>query len=157
MSLEKLPYGFEQNNRLSEEERKLEVARNLEFSKEKKVLLEKIEKDKKLAYLRSLVERGLIRPSTVEHIISGTELQNEEIREIFEKIDEIEEVSGIDEILPLPLRVTKEEYVSALEDALIREQVLVKLNHALDHLYQMSGQQNARGIVGLISGIFSVL
>ncbi len=156
MSLEKLPYGFEQNNRLSEEERKLDVARNLEFSKEKKVLLEKIEKDKKLAYLKSLVERWLIRPSTVEHIIAGTELNSAEIREIFEKIDEIEQVANIEEILPAQFRITKEAYLAALEDPMVREQVLTTLNGALDTLY-LQTHSHATGIVTLFTDIFGLL
>lgn len=57
MAFEKLPGNSEKVSQLSEEEQKIEVARAMEFSMEKKKLLERIDKDKKLAYLKSLVER----------------------------------------------------------------------------------------------------
>jgi len=57
MSIEHQGFGPEKNREKTEQEIKEELVRTLEFSKEKKKLLEKINKDKKLTYLKALVER----------------------------------------------------------------------------------------------------
>ena len=53
----------------TEQELKQEIAKKLAFAKEKQRLFERIDKDKKLAYLKSLIERGLLRPETVERML----------------------------------------------------------------------------------------
>jgi len=140
MSIESNNFGYEKVAEKTEKERKLEIAKNLEFSKEKKKLLEKIDKEKKLTYLKSLVERGLINITTAEHIVEWGTLDNVQIKEIFEKIDEIDEIQNIDHILPKKLRISKDDYIKALEDTTFRKQILVKLDNALIYLFNSSNK-----------------
>lgn len=140
----------------SEEERKLEIARQLQFSKEKNILLERIEKDKKMACLRSLVERGLIPLSTVERVVDGDALNMSDVQEIFEKIDEIEEIQDIDTILPQSLRITKEDYLSAIDDHAMRTSVLGRIDDALGYLYASSHASFA-GVMQFFSSLFQSL
>ena len=118
----------------SDEERKSEIRKSLDFAREKQILFERIEKDKKLAYLKSLVERGLISLSTVENIVDGKDLETRELKEIFDKIDSLSEMQNIDEILPERLRITKEEYLLAIENREKRDLVIQKLDDSLDYL-----------------------
>ena len=140
MSIESKNFGYEKIAEKTEEERKLEIAKNLEFSKEKKVLLEKIDKEKKLTYLKSLVERWLINITTAEHIVEWQKLDNAQIKEIFEKMDEIEEIQDIENILPKQLRISKDEYIKALEDTIFRQDILIKLDDSLSYLYNSSNK-----------------
>ena len=61
-----------------------------------------------------------------------------EIGEVLKKIDEISNTDKIDKILPKEMRVSKEEYLNALEDSVERDNLIEKLNGALDHLYLLS-------------------
>jgi len=140
MTIESNNFWYEKVAEKTEAERKLEIAKNLEFSKEKQVLLEKIDKEKKLTYLKSLVERGLINITTAEHIVDWETLDNVQIKEIFEKIDEIDDIQNIDNILPARLRISKDDYIQALEDAIFRKQILVKLDDSLSYLYSSSNK-----------------
>ena len=69
MTIEKQVFNYENYAEKTEQERKDEIARNFEFAKEKKKLLAKIEKDKKLICLKSIIERGIIKLSIVARII----------------------------------------------------------------------------------------
>ncbi len=119
----------------TEAEKKAEIARALEARKEKEKVLERLDKDKKLAFLKSMVERDLIAVSTAEAIVSGEGLDASSIEEIFSKIDEIEATHDIDRILPVLLRITKDEYLAALRDPSARETSLAKIDAALSHIY----------------------
>ncbi|MCK9272693.1 hypothetical protein M0P65_04055 [Candidatus Gracilibacteria bacterium] len=156
MSIESNNFGYEKVAEKTEKERKLEIAKNLEFSKEKQVLLEKIDKEKKLTYLKSLVERGLINITTAEHIVEGEALDNVQIKEIFEKIDEIEEIQNIESILPKYLRISKEDYIKALEDSIFRKEILKKLDNSLLYLYN-SSNKFPLGIINFFSGLMRSL
>ena len=46
------------------------------------------------------------------------------MQEIFEKIDEIEDMENIDEYIPKDMRITKEEYAAALHNEEDYKQVL---------------------------------
>lgn len=120
----------------SEAEKKAEIADALRFRKDKEKLLSRLEKDKGLAFLKSMVERGLIEVATAESIVSGEDLDSAEIEEIFSKIDEIENTHEIDRILPPEFRVSRDEYLLALKDAETRSATLGKLDLALDYIYQ---------------------
>ena len=63
---------------------------------------------------------------------------NQEDLNNVDKIDEIFEVKNIDEILPKQYRITKNEYIKALENEKTRKEVLKKLDSSLDFLYQSS-------------------
>lgn len=137
----------------SEQEQKQEIQRQLEFLREKKSLTERREKDKKLAYLKSLIERGLVSLPTAEHIVQGEELETHELQAIFDKIDEIEEVTDIDDILPKILRVTKDEYISAIQDGSVRSDILARLDQSLDYLYNSTHSHASAGVVQFLSSI----
>lgn len=53
-----------------EAEKKAEIAEALRFKKNKEKLISRLEKDKGLAFLKSMVERDLIAVSTAEAIVS---------------------------------------------------------------------------------------
>lgn len=53
-----------------EAEKKAEIAETLRFKKNKEKLISRLEKDKGLAFLKSMVERDLIAISTAEAIVS---------------------------------------------------------------------------------------
>lgn len=156
MSIERQGFGPEKNREKTEQEIKEELVRTLEFSKEKKKLLEKINKDKKLAYLKAFIVRWLIPVATAEHIVAWEHLDNDEIRDIFEKMDEIEEIQNIDDILPKRLRTSKEEYLKALEDTVFRQDILKKLDDSLDYLYH-STHKSPFWIMNFFSGLIHSL
>ncbi len=118
-----------------EAEKKAEIAEALRFQKNKEKLMSRLEKDKNLAFLKSMVERDLIAVSTAEAIVSGEDLDSEVIEEIFQKIDEIEATHDIDRILPIDLRITKDEYLIAMKDPNVRKDALVKIDAALSYIY----------------------
>ena len=117
--------------KLTEAEQKEEIRRTLEHRKEKEKLMGHLEKEKKLSFLKSLVERGLIQVDTAERMIDGAELDNEAIAGIFEKLDEIESTHDIDRIFPREFRVSKDEYLRALRDDSARKELLVKIDGSL--------------------------
>lgn len=138
MSYEKYVAQEKEVKQLTEKERKKQIEKVLTFSKEKKELIARLEKKKELEFLKSLIERGLLWVHAAE-IIANTEwLESEQIAEIFEKIDAIEAVPRIESILPVHLRLTKEEYAEALNNEAARTHALTKLDQALQHLYESS-------------------
>ncbi|MDD2487736.1 MAG: hypothetical protein PHS92_05195 [Candidatus Gracilibacteria bacterium] len=148
MTIEKKVFSYESYSEKTEQERKDEIARNLEFSNEKKKLISRIDRDKKLAHLKSIIERGLIRLSIVARIITGEKLGNDEIREIFEKIEEIDEIQEINKILPEELRVTKENYMRALKDEDFKKEVLKRIDDSLTYI-----QPTQSGFLDFFSGL----
>lgn len=139
-----------------EADKKIEIAEGLRLRKDKEKLLSKLDKDKKLAFLKSMVERDLIAISTAEAIADGGELDASEIEEIFEKIDEIEETHDIDRILPADLRITKDEYLLALKDKPARQESLSKIDAALVHIYQ-SANPNPLSVLNFFGGFMAAL
>lgn len=125
----------EEKRKLSEIEIKEEIAKKLELEKEKKALLIRIEKDRQLSYLKSIVERWLINPTTITHAIDWDEISKEELNEIFDKIDQIEDIQNINSILPDYCRISREEYIEAIDDPAKREQLLSKIDNALNYIY----------------------
>lgn len=80
------------------------------------------------------MERGLISPETLAHAVEEGVLSPEEIQELFLQIEEIEQVERIEDILPMGLRVSRDEYLRAIEDHSFRPTVLDKINHAIGHV-----------------------
>ena len=119
-------------------------AKRLDVERQK--ILAKKQREEELAFLRSLVERGLIRPSTMEHFIRDERLDTSEVREIFETIDRIEEVKDIDSILPRNLRVMPEDYLSALEEEQKCAALIARIDEALNFLYTSSHPMSFSGI-----------
>lgn len=156
MSLENYYEEERKKSQLSEEERKAEIANKLEYSKEKQKLLKKIEKDKNLIALKSVVERWLIKTEIISHIVDGKNLELSEVNELLSKINDISTTEKIDSILPIELRVTNEEYLKALEDDELRKILIDKLNKSLDHMYLLSNPFSG-SILDIFSGLFFAL
>ncbi|EKE27851.1 MAG: hypothetical protein ACD_3C00142G0007 [uncultured bacterium (gcode 4)] len=147
---------LKKKEKLSEKELKEQLSRQIEFQKEKNKLLHMIEKDRNLNMLRSIVERWLLRPEIVKRIIKWEWLDIMEIGEVLKKIDEISNTDKIDKILPKEMRVSKEEYLNALEDTVERDNLIEKLNGALDHLYLLSNPFSWN-IYDMFSWLFLIL
>lgn len=143
--------------KLSEQEKKDLVARDLEYKKDKEVLLARIDKDKNLSFLKSLVERGLIGASTVEQVLSNITLDSRALAEIFEKIDEIEATHNVDTIFPKVYRITREEYLLALENPVSRLQLLTKIDTSLVFIYDSLNPHASMGILDFFSGFMHIL
>ena len=120
---------------LTEKERKKEVAKKLTFNKEKTSILERMGSEKKLEFLKSLVERGLITLDSAVAISTAESMPPDEVAAIFTKMDEIENIPKIESILPVAMRLTKDEYAHALESTDARTTALSKLDLALQYLY----------------------
>ena len=131
---EKLAHKEQKDTEKLEQEKLEEVQRQLEYSHEKERLLAQVEKDKKLIFLKSLIERNLIRPEVAEKIIENEALIIDDLRPIFEQIDAIEAEERIEEILPKSLRITKDEYLTSLEDPEARSALLQRLDQAIREL-----------------------
>lgn len=136
MSLEELKFAQEakKNKEKSEAELKLEIEKQTAYRLEHEKLIARIEKDKKLVFLRSLVERGLIRPEIAEKVANNETLSAEELEPIFEKIDAIEQEERIDEILPISHRISREEYLESLGNEQAKEALTQKLDNAIREL-----------------------
>lgn len=117
--------------KLSEKEVKKYFLKTIEYKKVKEKNSVEIESEEKLTNLKELVEKGIISKDTAEQIIEWEEIWEETIKEIFEKINEIEEIKNIDKYIPKELRITKEDYSKALTDDIFRVQLLKKLNLSL--------------------------
>ena len=129
---------LKKNEKLTEKEEKEKIANNLEFQKEKEKLLRMIEKDRKLAMLKSIVERWLLRPELIHKAIAWDMLELSEVSEVLKKIEDIGKTEKIDMILPKDKRISKEEYLEALNDDVKRTILIEKINQILDHLYMLS-------------------
>ncbi|MDD5770560.1 MAG: hypothetical protein PHE25_06320 [Candidatus Gracilibacteria bacterium] len=136
---------------LKKQEDKLQEARIL---KERNDILSI--SDKSLQDLESLLDKGIISENTFKDILKGKEISKTQIEEIFDKIDQIEDIKDIDKYLPKNLRISKEEYKQALEDTIVRTQVLTKINTALTIIVEQINPSSGIGL-NLFSGFLTVL
>jgi len=139
-----------------EAEKKAEIAETLRFKKNKDKLISRLEKDKGLAFLKSMVERDLIEISTAEAIMSGEDLDSKVIEEIFDKIDEIESTHDIDRILPADFRVSKNEYLVAMKDSGARKETLLKIDASLAYIYN-SFHPHPLSVLNFFGGFMAAL
>ena len=144
-------------NMLSENEQKSEIARNIEYKKHKETLLAHIEKDKKLFFLKSLIERGLIETSTVQKVIDDEDLDEVALAEIFSKLDEIETTHSVDIVFPKAYRISREEYILALKNPASRIETLTKLDASLIFIYDSLHPHASMGILDFFSGFMHIL
>jgi hypothetical protein len=142
---------------ISEIDKKHEIARTLEYQKDKEKLIARIEKDKNLSFLKSLIERGLIETSTVQNVIDDATLDEKALAEIFSKLDEIEATHQVDMIFPKTYRISKEEYIQALKDPTSRTQILTKLETSLVFIYDSLHPNATMGILDFFSGFMHIL
>jgi hypothetical protein len=89
------------------------------------------ETEENLHKLHDLVEEGVLTKEQAEHIADGEELTQDDVQEIFDKIDEMEDLKDVDKYLPTELRITKDDYSKAMTDDIFRVQTLTKLDTAL--------------------------
>lgn len=140
-----------------------------ELAKEKlkkKTSVDKIVKDmekKKLKFdlqnLKELVEQWVVDKSLFESIKKDSILSNDEfqdvvdsvdMKEVFEKLNEIENFEDIDSIVPKELRVSKDEYMQALKDPEKKKDVLAKFDKSLDIV-----ANNFRGVAPFKRSVFT--
>lgn len=106
--------------------------------------------------MQELVEGGYIDKEMVEKITQGESIEQEVIQDIFDKIDEISWVDNISVILPENLRISKKEYLNALEDKDLRVLSILKLEKALLFLSKQINP-DAIGAMSLFSSFFTIL
>jgi hypothetical protein len=112
-----------------------ENKRNFEREqKRKEIIYSKIETSESLAELEELIKKWIISKEIANKVKKWDIINEKEIKEIFKKIDEIEEIKNIDNYLPKELRITKEEYLKALKDKVFRIKTITKLNLALNFI-----------------------
>lgn len=131
MNIEKKDYIKQNKEREGQNKEKFEKQ-----LKNKEKILNKIETSEKLSELKKLVEKWIISQQTANKIEKWEYIEKEEIQEIFNKIDEIEEIKNIDRYLPKKFRISKKEYIQALESKTYRIQTITKLDLALNFIAQ---------------------
>jgi len=146
--------SYKETSYLNEEERKKHQKKSEEELKREQELILKMEKTKEiireeenisndLQTLKDLLEKHIIDDTLVEKVLSKTEINHEDIQEIFEKIDAIEDIDGIDEYLSKDMRVTKDEYLKATQDEEEYSKVTIKIHNALSVLAQHINPQQS--------------
>lgn len=137
---------------LSEEERKKSQIKDESEFKDEQELILKIKKKKEvmreeegasddLQQLKDLLQQHIIDDALVEKVLDQSELDHEELENIFDQIDTIEEIDNIDDYLPRDMRVTKEEYTAATHDDEILAIVEIKIHTALSQLASIAAPQ----------------
>jgi len=132
--------NIEKKNTLNNiENNKNNIENNKRFEKQQKnkeKILNKIETAENLSELEWLVKKWIITQKIANKIESWDFIEKEEIENIFNKIEEIEEIENIDKYLPKEFRITKEEYIQAIESKIYRIQIITKLDLALNFIIQ---------------------
>jgi len=123
--------GENKNNKLTEEEKEAEAKKSIEFKLQKEKIWVEIEVEQEIFQLKEMVDSWMISWDIVNKILSWEQITSEEIKEIFDKIDEIEDIKNVDDYLPRNLRITREEYIKAVNDDIFREKTITKLNTSL--------------------------
>ncbi len=120
----------------SEKQKVKEEKRIIEQQKKKEEIREVVKANELLNILKDLLseENKQLTPEAkqvLEKAISWESLSENEIEEILNKIDEIENIDGIDDYLPKESRITKEEYKKAITDDKNRTKTMKKLDNVL--------------------------
>lgn len=126
------------------------------MEKTKEIIREEENISNDLQTLKDLLEKHIIDDTLVEKVLSKTEINHEDIQEIFEKIDVIEDIDGIDEYLTKDMRVTKDEYLQATQDDETYKRVTFKIQNALALLAQHINPQQSWW-VNIFSGFLVML
>lgn len=124
--------------------------KNIEKTRSKEQTHEDLQK------LEELVKKWIISQESADKIKSSKIISKQVIEEMFDKIDEIENIKNVDQYLPSNLRITKQEYLQAVENKIFRIQTITKLNMALNFISeQIPG--NSSWYVDLFVWFLSVL
>ncbi len=128
-------YEYEKKNKeRKEEEEILEKERQEKLRNfEKQLETSRLKID--LMKLKDLILDWTLPESLLDNILDSKILDSQDIKIIFDKIDEIEFIENIESILPKQLRITKEEYLIALKDPNKRIDLIKKLDNTLEHIY----------------------
>ena len=160
MNFEAWAYNEQEKKKKELKEKEKEKADFLQKQVEHKKMKEYIDTETKteenLHQLQDLVEGWVITQEQAEHITDWEELTQDDIQEIFDKIDAMEDLKDIDKYLPAELRITKEDYSKAMTDDIFRVQILTKLDTALTIIGQQIVPDSSGG-VNLFSGFLSIL
>ena len=145
--------------KLSEKEKTFDKKNNLDL-KNKQEKLQKLEQtENNLNSLKDLLEDWKLDYTTsqlVENITQHNEISEDQIQEIFDKIDEIENNDAISKYLPEETRITKDDYQKSLKDDIFRTQTLTKLSTALTILAQHANPNSGMWL-NLFTGFMAVL
>lgn len=141
---------------LEEKEKANFQKKQVEHQKMKEYIQTETQTEENLHQLHDLVEEGVLTKVQAEHIAEWEELTQDDIQEIFEKIDEMENLKDVDKYLPAELRITKEDYSKAMRDDIFRVQTITKLDTALTIIGQQIVPDSSAG-VNLFSGFLSIL
>lgn len=95
--------------------------------------------------------------STAKQVLDSSHLDSQAIAEIFGKLDEIESTHNVDEIFPKVYRISREEYLQALENPVSRIQTLTKLDTSLVFIYNSLNPHAHMGILDFFSGFMHIL
>jgi len=144
------------------EKQKLKIEKWVSSLKELKEK-EKKEEEKEKQWLEenmdeilNLVDKWIISKETAKNIVEGKDIDEDTVKEIFDKIDDIEDIKDIDDILPPELRITKEQYIKALDDDIFRVKILTKIDSSLTLLSNKITWDNISS-VNLFSWFLTVL
>jgi hypothetical protein len=116
---------------ISEKQLKDWIKKQVEFKKTKEKIWVEIETEDNIFHLKELIDKWIITQKTAEKIIEWEHIDSESVKEIFEKINELEDIKNIDKYVPKELRITHDEYSRALHDDIFRIQIITKLDSAL--------------------------
>ena len=92
--------------------------------KNKEKILNKIETTEHLSELKLLVKQWIITQKVADKIEIWKLVEKKEIENMFNKIEEIEDIKNIDKYLPKEFRITKKEYIQALENKVYRRKTI---------------------------------
>ena len=158
MSIEAWNLKEQENKRkkISEKEKKQVLKKQVEFKNTKEKISTKIEAEDEMFKLKELIESGIITKDIAEKVVNNQDIDEDIIKEIFEKIDKMEEIKDIDKYIPNELRISKEDYSKSLTDDIFRVQTLTKLDTALTLIANKINPDSAMGL-NLFSGFLTVL
>lgn len=142
--------------KLTEKQEQENRKKIIEHQKVKEEIAVEIETEDEIFHLKELVEKWVITQESAQKIIDWEELDEKIVKEIFEKIDEMEEIKDIDEYIPKELRISHEEYDKALHDDIFRTQMITKLDSALALVAKQINPGQNMGL-NLFSGFLAVL
>lgn len=143
-------------SKLSTEQKIKEDNKVTEYKKVKEKVSVEIEAERKLDNLKELISKWVISKETAQKVSDWVDIDNSVITSIFDKISQIEETKDIDNYLPAELRITKQQYIKAMNDEIFRLQMITKLNSALI-LLSTKVVPNSVAWLNLFTGFLTIL
>lgn len=111
--------------------------------------------DDSLSHLKDAIAHHDIDESVlkrVDEIATDGVLDKDEIQEILDIISEMESSEDIKKYLPTELIISQDEFTQALSDDNKRQEVLIKLDSALGHIYQQAdGWTSSMWMIGMVA------